>query len=331
MHSDFISFSYSKYVSSALHKTMEWKCHFLFFNVDSVQVFIAQEQRCLTRLWLTDKPTWTASLTSEIKKRRVYIKLLDVSKIDGLNSGKLISIYFLYATMPVWIMFFALGATSDKEVFQMIDLDGCDTKLTNIILASIRDADENYEGFRAAGKARDHVNNLIKGAKFPPSESFDEYISKYLFPTISGHREKAFFLGYIVKCLLLGYSGKRKCDNKEDFRNKRLDLVGELLATELRAHIRHAEKRMVKAMQRDLHGDRDLQLIERYWDASIITNGVNRAFSTGHWCHPFRKTERCSGVVANLQRTNALQMMADLRRTRLQIAYAGKAGDSRYP
>jgi len=282
-------------------------------------------------LWITDKPTWTASHISEIKKKRIYVKLVDASKTDGLNCGKLISLYFLYATMPVWIMFFALGAASDKEVFQMIDLEGCDTSLNNIILTTIRDADEQCNGFREPGKSRDYVNSLIKSAKFPPTESFDEYISKYLFPTISGHREKALFLGYIVKCLLLGYFGKRKCDNKDDFRNKRLDLVGELLARELWSHIRHAEKRMVKAMQRDLYGDRDLQLIERYWDASIITNGLNRAFSTGAWCHPYRRTERCSGIVATLRRTNPLQTMSDLRKTRQQVAYAGKAGDARYP
>ncbi|RWW25168.1 hypothetical protein BHE74_00019574 [Ensete ventricosum] len=177
-------------------------------------------------------------------------------------------------------MFFALGASSDKEVLEMIDLKDCDAGMINIILATIKDADEQFEGFRSLDKAREHVNALIKNAKFPPSESFDEYVAKYLFPNIIGHRTKARFLGYMVKCLLLSSFGKRKCDNKDDFRNKRLDLAGELLARELRAHIRHAEKRMVRAIQRDLSGDRDLQPIERYLDASIITNGLNRAFST---------------------------------------------------
>ena len=69
----------------------------------------------------------------------------------------------------------------------MIDLDGYDNNMTNIILATIRGADEQCNDFRKAGRSR-----------------------------------------------------------------------------ELWANIRHAEKRMVKAMQRDLSGDRDLQLIERY-------------------------------------------------------------------
>ncbi|CAL9147350.1 unnamed protein product [Musa hybrid cultivar] len=295
------------------------------------KTFIGQEQRCLTRLWVIDKPVATVSYLSEIKRKRIYVKLVEAPKAEGFHGGKVISVYFLYATMPIWIMFFALGASSDKEVLEMIDLKDCDAGMINIILATIKDADEQFEGFRSLDKAREHVNALIKNAKFPPSESFDEYVAKYLFPNIIGHRTKAHFLGYMVKCLLLSSFGKRKCDNKDDFRNKRLDLAGELLARELRAHIRHAEKRMVRAMQRDLSGDRDLQPIERYLDASIITNGLNRAFSTGAWTHPYKKTERLSGIVATLRRTNPLQMMSDMRKTRQQVAYAGKAGDARYP
>lgn len=295
------------------------------------KTFIAQEQRCLTRLWVVDKPAPTVSYLSEVKAKRIYVKLVEAPKVEGFNGGRLISFYFFFATMPIWVMFFALGALSDKDVFEMIDLEGCEASMTDIILSTIKDAEAQFEGFRSIDKACQHIDTLVKNAKFPPTESFDQYVSKYLFPNIAGHRSKALFLGYMVKCLLLSSVGKRKCDNKDDFRNKRLHLAGELLARELRAHVRHAERRMVKAMQRDLNGDNSLQLIERYWDASIITNGLNRAFSTGAWTHPYKKAERSSGIVATLRRTNPLQMISDMRKTRQQVLYAGKAGDARYP
>ncbi|GJN26265.1 hypothetical protein PR202_gb14186 [Eleusine coracana subsp. coracana] len=224
-----------------------------------------------------------------------------------------------------------LCISSDKEAFDVIDLQDCDASVINTITMTIKESDEVCEGFRKSNKARQYVDELIKSSRFPPAESFDDYVARYLFPGISGNRNKALFLGYMVKCLLMAFIGKRKCDNKDDFRNKRLELAGELLGRELRAHIRHAERRMVKAIQRDLNGDRDLQELERYVDASIITNGLNRAFSTGSWCHPYKKNERCSGIVATLRRTNPLQMMSDLRKTRQRVAYAGKAGDARYP
>ncbi|KAH7652619.1 DNA-directed RNA polymerase protein [Dioscorea alata] len=318
-----------------LHSANKSDCLFdhggYFLIKGAEKAFIAQEQRCSTRLWVTDTPTWTVQFQSQFKRKRVYVKLVDAPKAEGYTAGKVVNAYYLYATVPIWIMFFALGASSDKEVVQMIDLEDCDTELLNIILATIKDADEQCEGFRKGEVAREYVHGLIKSSKFPPSETFDECISTYLFPTITGCREKALFLGYMVKCMLLAYAGKRKLDNKDDFRNKRLDLAGELLARELWVHIRHLERYMIKKIQKDLYGDKDLKWEEKYLDASIITNGLKRAFSTGSWCHPYKKTERCSGVVATLRRTNPLQTMSDLRKVRQQVAYAGKAGDARYP
>nr|CAB3485916.1 unnamed protein product [Digitaria exilis] len=221
--------------------------------------------------------------------------------------------------------------SSDREAFDVIDIQDCDASVINTISATIKESDDLCEGFRKSDKARRYVDELVKNSRFPPTESFDDYVDRFLFPDISGNRNKALFLGYMVKCLLMAFTGRRKCDNKDDFRNKRLELPGELLGRELRAHIRLAERRMVKAIQRDLNSDRELQDLERYLDASIVTNGLNRAFSTGSWCHPYKRTERCSGIVATLRRTNPLQMIADLRKTRQRVAYAGKAGDARYP
>uniref|UniRef100_A0A6N2L5V4 DNA-directed RNA polymerase n=1 Tax=Salix viminalis TaxID=40686 RepID=A0A6N2L5V4_SALVM len=108
------------------------------------------------------------------------------------------------------------------------------------------------------------------------------------------------FLGYMVKCIMEAYTGHRKCDYRDSFRNKRFELASELLERELKVHVSHALRRMTKALQRDLYGDCDVHPIEHYLNASIVTNGVTRAFSTGAWCHPFKWMERVYGVVGNL-------------------------------
>ncbi|KAJ8555221.1 hypothetical protein K7X08_012717 [Anisodus acutangulus] len=217
-----------------------------------------------------------------------------------------------------WMVAYRPGVSSDREVVDLIDVDIEDSNIVNILLASIHEADKICEDFRKGKKALAYVDRLIKSCQFPPQESVEECIKQYLFPNLSGLKQKARFLGYLVKCLLHSYIGRRKVDNKDDFRNKRLELTGELLERELRAHIKHAERRIVKAMQRDLCGDRQVQPIEHYLDASIITNGLSGAFSTGHLCHPYKRMERVSGVVATVRRTNPLQMTADLRKTRQQ-------------
>ncbi|XP_043716099.1 DNA-directed RNA polymerases IV and V subunit 2-like [Telopea speciosissima] len=294
------------------------------------KTFIAQEQICLRRLWVSSKPTWTVAYRSDLKRRRVYMKLIEPAKLEEAHKGKILNVYFLVATMPIWILFFALGISSDKEIIDMIDLDINDATFRNILFSSILDADKECNDFRKNGKALKYVDELFKKAKFPPKECTEDCFKDHLFPALTGLRQKALFLAYMVKCLLLSYTGKRKCENRDDFRNKRLELSGDLLERELRVHIKHAERRMVKALQRDLYGDRNLHPIEHYLDASIITNGLCRAFSTGAWSHPF-KNERMSGVVANLRRTNPLQMMVDLRKTRQHVGYTGRVGDARFP
>lgn len=183
-----------------------------------MQTFIAQEQRCLTRVWLTNTPSWNTQYVTEFKRGRIYCKLAEAGKGEGFNGGRYITVSFLYAIIPIWIMFFALGMTSDKEVLDVIGIEDLDASLVNIILATVKEAGEQCEDFRKADKAREYVDCLVKSTKFPPTESFDEYVDKYLFKGIKGKREKALFLGYMVKCLLLGFAGKRKCDNKDDFR-----------------------------------------------------------------------------------------------------------------
>ncbi|KAF5953585.1 hypothetical protein HYC85_006441 [Camellia sinensis] len=257
-----------------------------------------------------------------------YFLVKGAEKISG--GDKVLSVYFSGTEFPIWILFFALGVSSDREVVNLIDCGTEDSRIVNILVASIHDADE-CAGFRRGGKALSHVEGVLKRSNYPPGESIEEFFSNYLFPNLSGFRRKARFLGYMVNCLLQAYTGRRKVDNRDDFRNKRLELAGELLERELRVHIKHAEKRMVKALQRDLYGDRQLQQIEHYLDASIITNGLCRAFTTGAWTHPYKRMERISGVVAMLRRTNPLQSISDMRKTRQQVQYTGKVGDARYP
>ncbi|XP_004501385.1 DNA-directed RNA polymerases IV and V subunit 2-like [Cicer arietinum] len=296
------------------------------------KIFIAQEQIFLKRLWVTNVPYWAVAYKSQMKRNRMVVKLVENTTVEGIKNGeKVLTVYFLSVEIPVWLLFFALGVTSDKQIVDLIDYGEGDGRIQNILFASIREADEKCEQFRRGKNALLYIEERVKGVQFPPPESIDECLNMYVFPNIKGLNRKARYLAYMVKVLLLAYTGRRKTDNRDDFRNKRLELAGELLERELKVHIAHARKRMAKALQRDLYGDRDVHQIEHYLDASIITNGLQRAFSTGAWTHPYKRMERISGVVATLGRTNPLQTMAELRRTRQQVQYTGKVGDARYP
>ncbi|CAA3024170.1 DNA-directed RNA polymerases IV and V subunit 2 [Olea europaea subsp. europaea] len=254
-----------------------------------------------------------------------------VPKVEQFMGGeKFMTVYFAVIEIPIWIMFFALGSQNDREIVNLIRLGTEDCAITNVLLASIHDADKQCEGFRKSDKAILHIEKLIKSCQFPTKESIEECISNYLFPNLKSIQQRARFLANMVKYLLEGYTGSRKADRRDDFRSKRLELYGELPERELRVHIKHAERRMVRAMQRDLYRDQDVQSIEHYMDASIITNDLSRAFSTEAWLHPFKRMERISGVVVTLRQTNPLQTTVDTRKTRQLVSYTRRVGDARY-
>ncbi|KAL8193189.1 hypothetical protein R6Q57_027093 [Mikania cordata] len=294
------------------------------------KTFIAQEKTCLKRLWLVNNPIWTVKYRSVIGKERVYVKLMDTHIRGG---GKVITVFlFSSVEIPIWLLFFALGVTSDKHVIDLIGTDFNDNTIVNTLLASIYDADQKSKDFRKEGKAFNILSNSLREKwTYTPKQAFKDCLEEMLFPKLNGFNRKARFLGYMVKCLLEAYTGRRKVDDRDSFRSKRVELAGELLEREVRVHLKHAVRRMTKALQRDLYGERPLHPIEHYLDASVVTNGLSRAFSTGAWVHPYKRMERISGVVAHLRRANPLQMMADMRRTRQQVQYTGRVGDARYP
>ncbi|WOH03783.1 hypothetical protein DCAR_0623183 [Daucus carota subsp. sativus] len=321
-----------------MKKAKQGDCDFdqggYFIIKGAEKTFVAQEQICLKRLWVTSSP-WKASYLHATKRKRVKVHLLDPKSDDIGGVENFLTVSFLGIEIPIWVLFFALGVSSDKEVVDLIDVDLEDGRIINIMIASIHHADKDCdeecgEKFCRRAIALKYLEKKLKNCTFPPEESVEDCIKKYLFSSLTGFKQKARVLAYMTKCLLQAYTGRRKVDNRDDFRNKRLELAGELLERELKVHLKHAERRMVQTMQRDLYNDK-VEFIERYLDSSIITNGLSRAFSTGAWSHPYKRGERTSGVVANLGRTNPLQMIAEMRRTRQHVDYTGRIGDARYP
>ncbi|KAJ6731475.1 DNA-DIRECTED RNA polymerase D SUBUNIT 2B-RELATED [Salix purpurea] len=210
---------------------------------------------------------------------------------------------------PYMDIVFALGVRSDKEVIDLIDYASNDASIVNIFFASIHDADEKCEHFRREDKALDFVDKMLNSREHEAR-----------FSWIYG---EVYYGGL--------YSATGNVTIGIVLETGRFELASELLERELKVHVSHALRRMTKALQRDLYGDCDVHPIEHYLNASIVTNGLTRAFSTGAWCHPFKWMERVYGVVGNLGRANPLQTLLDLRKTRQQVLYTGKVGDARYP
>ncbi|GLJ17287.1 hypothetical protein SUGI_0300040 [Cryptomeria japonica] len=331
------------YLSSLTSKELlkEGVCSFdvggYFIIKGTEKVFIAQEERCTSRLWVSNSPIWMAIYTPctsgfFMNKNKVIVKVLETSKDDKWCAGrKVISVYFFAITVPVVLMFYALGVESDFEMMQMIGIEFSECEARELLLSSIYKAEAELKCFRRKEKVWAYINDQLKNCKFPKDQDAEEALQAYLFPHILGCKQKAMFLGYIVNRLLSSYFGQRHVECKDDYKNKRLELAGELLGRELHGLVRHFRNRLAKGIQREISVRGNMKSMDIYADASIITNGLSRAFSTGNWSHPHKFNVKCTGVVANLKSTNPLQNLSEMRRLRLRVQYAAKLGDARYP
>ncbi|RDX90443.1 DNA-directed RNA polymerase D subunit 2b, partial [Mucuna pruriens] len=173
--------------------------------------------------------------------------------------------------------FFTLDALSDEEVGGLIGCSNDEARIHNTLLTFVRDANKKCGALQGNRNVVQYIEKVVKSVQFSPSESIQECLEMCVFPGISGPKRKAFSLAYMVKGLSLAYTGRRRCDNRDDFWNKRLKLANE-----------RESKRP--------YGDRNVRPTKRYLDTSITANSPQKAFSTGAWSHHGRM-ERISGAV----------------------------------
>lgn len=149
---------------------------------------------CLKRLWIVNNPIWSIKYRSSIAKERVYAKLVDTHFRGG---GKVITVYlFNSVEIPIWMLFFALGVTSDKQVIDLIDADVKDNTILNTLFASIYDAEQKSNDFRKDGKAfKELTDALKKNGCMRQNNPTKTALKKYYFPIFVGLTEKLGFWG----------------------------------------------------------------------------------------------------------------------------------------
>ena len=77
----------------------------------------------------------------------------------------------MFTKIPVWILFFAIGASSDKEVIDLIDYRTENGRGSNVPFPSIHCAGRRCEAF-CKGTTKDAfelVDEKIKGSTFFPN------------------------------------------------------------------------------------------------------------------------------------------------------------------
>jgi DNA-directed RNA polymerase subunit B len=247
------------------------------------------------------KPVYQAKIFSTTVGFRARIELR--LKSDG---AIYVSMPGVPTEIPLVVVMRALGLESDKEIAEAISPDkiiqneldpsfekalGIDSVAEAILYVGSRVAHGQVEEYR-----RQKAENII-----------DRNFLPHIGRTPDKRLDKALFLGEMTSRVIELKLGKRKPDDKDHFKNKRLKLAGPLLADLFRIAFRNLARDVKYQLER-MGLKRQLLTISAAIRPGIISERLQHALATGNW------GRGRVGITQLLDRTNYTATLSHLRR-----------------
>ena len=234
--------------------------------------------------------------------------------------------------VPLFILFRALGVLSDKSIIQMCLLDMNKYEhMLDIFAPSVHDCG----AIMTQSAAIKYIASLTKGKR---KENAMEILSDYFLPHIGevNFSEKAYYLGHMVFKLLSVYTGLELPTDRDNFKYKRLELVGSLIYDLFREYYNLQWKNIQVELEKRLYYNNNLyannlpSLIQTFYEEifknRIVETGFKKAFK-GNWGSQ-TNTKRI-GVVQDINRLSFNSFMSNLRKTNLPMDAGSKLVEPR--
>jgi DNA-directed RNA polymerase subunit B len=208
--------------------------------------------------------------------------------------------------VPFIVLMRALGLESDKEIAEAVSLEkelqaeldssfekavGVDTPKDAILFIGNRVAHGQVEEYR------------LQKAETAIDKNFLPHIGR----TTQNRRDKALFLGEMASRAIELKLGRRNEDDKDHFKNKRLRLVGLLLADLFRVAFRNLTRDIKYQLER-IGVKGSIITVSVAVRPGIITERFQHSLATGNW------GRGRVGITQLLDRTNHISTLSHLRR-----------------
>lgn len=225
--------------------------------------------------------------------------------------------------IPLFVLFRALGITSDKEIVEYIvnsvDLDSS-REMMELLLPSLEEASPIQEMKVALEYISNYVSIPLKTkstnlAYHKLSFVQDMLLNDFLPHVGDNANKKAYFLGYMTNRLINVILGRQDYDDRDSFMNKRVETTGELMAELFKVNFEKMIRDMEHMVKNDFKAGRYDELgqgLAKKIKSTTIECGLKYALATGNWglkSQPVRK-----GIAQVLSRLSYPQFMSHLRR-----------------
>jgi len=298
----------------------------LVYTSKSTKYSLMAEIRSIPSMQFTIPKTLSVKITSKESKYNNYIRLL---------------IPHLRTEIPLFIIFRALGADSDKEICNYI-IDNNGSHVDRELLKLLKKSIEESCGITTQMDAIKYMTNYINSSR---NYSFEtdlqskvKYIRGVVLYSILPHvgskfMNKCYYLGYIVNRLLKTHLGIYEVDDRDSYKNKAIEpagiLIGNLLyqcinriSKEIKANVLKEVTSGLWNISKDYTNIVNDINIHKIIKSSYIETILKGAMATGNW--GLKNNINKQGVSQVLNRLTYMSTLSHLRRVSTPIDSSGK-------
>ena len=313
-------------------------CHFIIKG--SEKVVLSLERMCENKMIIfVGKDDISYNMTVNSKEHDINANIQKID-LEIRNDGTINLITKQFGSVPVCIIFKALGLETDEKMVDHIIYDKNDIEMMNTFRKSILiSSNETYNiDEETENEIKKVVNSedalLYLSLRLRDSKKYNQtdikikmhqkmqyvlhILSNDFLPHMGVNQKdykmvfqgKIYYLGLMVNRLLQCYLERIKPDDRDNYVNKRIELPGMLMAKLFRDYYKKMMLDVSKIFKKRFSGDNlnPISVINNI-KSTVIEQGLNLALSIGTWGSPKKK-----GVAQVLQRLTYLFTVSYLRR-----------------
>ena len=311
----------------------------------SEKTVIMQERAAENKIYCypsagSTKSSFQAEIKSVPDYKRISPKQVVMQFVKGpIGHTVQVTLPRVRKAVPLFVLFRALGVISDKDICTTIMPDG---KHWDDLIPSITDAVGHYTQEECmlyiSSNSMYSISSTTKTEK--PSATHQrrrdfsrDVLENDLFPHCHTKEQRVALLGYMAKRLVQCGNGREKCDDRDDYVNKRVDSTGVMLnnlyRNFLNKMIKDAQKLLIREMNtgswRSTNDPRNILTATNVYKIikmATIERGLKSALSTGDFS--LKQNVARAGVAQVLNRLTYAATLSHLRRLNTPVDRNGK-------
>jgi len=271
--------------------------------------------------------------------KNLQLKIVAKSTVYGKSIK--VSVPHIKQDIPLFIIFKALGVTSDYNIIEYIL---CDVpkkywkEYTQFLMASLHET----SNITTQQMAKEYMCKFVNMMGYHRDKSeferrriyLNDIIDNDLLPHLGKvYKKKLYFLGFMTKQLLDLFMKKKISDDRDSYINKRVDVAGVLMSNLFRQYFTKMIKDMKTNINREFSSgswkavDDFSKIISeiniyKIVKFSTITTGLKFALATGNW--GIKNNKNKQGIAQVLSRLTYNSSLSHLRRINTPIEKSSK-------